>query len=283
MRTRWLSILLMLVLVSCEADFDIIRDTDQRTVSVVLQTHELLTNILAKTDGGYVKGEVTSLTSEQLLRVTGYCYDSRGILRAQQTLLAADLSDLTLRFKHLKRDNEYDLVFVADIVRTDEHVGYVEQSYQLGTLEWSSFFLINNEHLTDPVLTALYSTRTKLIPVNQTDTLTLKPLTQNGFIRFVNFNEPNDTHVRVYICDKYLLKSNTSEVSYGYDYTISPESATIPLTNINANGLSLCLYRQLTARTYDTLYMNIYPPRRPFVVDIDMNRFSEDDINITAY
>ena len=174
--------LLALALQACERNFDELQDSDQRHIDFRISVDDLFSDVLICTDGQYALMQSKTIGAEEQLRVSVYCYDEAGNLVVSSSVLRDDLTTVSTRVKHLCKNQTYHFVFLADIVRRDEALGYIENWYHLQTTDHSLSYLLCNDFQKSAADNVIRHFAANLTPANQSVEVRLQPVTRNGFL-----------------------------------------------------------------------------------------------------
>lgn len=186
---KLLLIILLLCLVSCQKNFNKLTDTDQRSITFRFNPNDYFAHILLHDNGEYHLCTSIDLDEGYNLQITGYCYDTEGMLVAKQQVFGDLEHDLTLLFKHLYRNQQYHFLFMADIVENDSDLYYYEIWFQMHTNELSGFYTTSFESRVDKRYNVLLSANMDVTPDNNTMTVDMNPIAYNGYFVFKNLDE----------------------------------------------------------------------------------------------
>ena len=176
-------------LMACQKDFDEVADTNQRHIDFLVDTSNLLSDVLFA-QGSTFRLEVTdSITTHHRIRLTAYCYDATGAFVATQHNIAESLGQAKMTFRHLLKDTSYHFVFLADVVRTNDYMEYQETWYQLSTKRHDTAYLFSNAMSSTVAENVLKYATINMEPDNQSVNVLLQPVTYNGFIVLTNTND----------------------------------------------------------------------------------------------
>lgn len=280
---KCLLIIIVVCLAACQKDFDEVEDTNQRHIDFLIDTGNLLSDVLFSQSNTFWLGVTDSITSAHRVRVSAYCYDATGNLVASQHHIVPSLGQTTITFRHLLKQTSYHFVFLADVVRTDEHLDYQETWYQLATKHRNTAYLFSNEMSKSVVENILKHAATDVEPSNQAVSVTLQPATYNGYI------------VLTHTDDVFKLNG-----TYGYSASLSTEglttrkSATSSFVSFYSNGTD-ALWPVTLTKNDTTLQFSLdvststnglqslteevsIDQRRPFVVFFDCSSLSITDV-----
>ena len=265
--------LLVLLLVSCERDFDELKDTDQRYITFALNTNGLFSDVLTFKEDGFVMGQDTILGDNHCLRFVTYCYSNRGRLVQKITTLSLPNQKALATIKHLYKDSIYRFVFFADVVEKIEPSEYLERWFHLDVSDLKQFYIISFEQDSIAKNNILKMDTMSLSPRNQIVDVDFFSLATNGYCVFNNTT--NIDKVSGY-ASRYLSFSTATlggMVSGGNDYTFytfRQSEFILPVTATRAdNGHKIVVITQ-TLSDIDTSkcsFSNIN--HRPFVVTVD--------------
>lgn len=267
-------VLLALLLISCENDFDEFKDTDQRYVSFTLNTDGIFDNVLKPTNNGYALGTVKELSSDYRLRINIYCYDAEDKLISSKTIFNDYNNDEKpiVDIRHLNKDNSYRFVFIVDVVRYNSDIDFYEIWYQLCYDDLSEFYaasFIRNEVEETNILAHNSMT---LIPENQMVEVDLNVLTYNGYLILKNVDTNSTLSGYVGYYQSFYINNfdGIKRTPNAFEY-VNPIDETIimPITvPILDNEIPISVETGKVRKDF-----HIWAQGRPFVTTIDCKTF----------
>lgn len=280
---KYLLFIFSICFVACQKDFDEVEDTNQRHIDFLVDTSNLLSDVLFPQDNTFRLGVADSITTVHRIRVSGYCYDNTGTLVASQHSIVESLGQTMMSFRHLQKQAIYHFVFLADVVKVNKYLDFQETWYQVSTQKRNTAYLFSNTLSNAIVENILKYATTDLEPNNQSVNISLQPVTYNGFIVLMNTNGVNK------ISGTYSYSSSllTEDLS-------TRKSAESTFVSLYANGDNICWPVMLT-RNDSELQFSIdistsekgtqiatqditLDKKRPFVVSFDCSSLQITDI-----
>ena len=267
-----------MVVTSCEEDFDELNDTNQRHIVFTFKTDSLFSHVLHSKDT-YIMGGVNLLEQDYGLRITAYCYDLDDNLLCSDWLILRQLDDFqSIKLRHLYKEMTYRFVFVADIVKYDSFVDFYETWYQLGTKNWSDFYIYADNRDDNALNNILGFHYMEDQPANQIIEVDFTPIFYNGYCIFDNIDSIDRLSGYVAYCSSFKLKSmewqRLNSLAYSFDYSNVKEKVMVkPISLSFADSLITVKLRTTTLHSVDSVYIDIYnKQRRPFVATFDCGK-----------
>jgi len=270
-------LLLLAAFTACQADFDELRDTQQRYAEFMFCTDSLFARTLLYDGSSYVIGAPATLPSDCRLRITSYCYAPTGRLVYSHKSLHNGLTSEPLRIRHLYKDQTYRFLFIADIVKHDPHVDYYETWFQMSTDRWDAFYLYADNRRDDPLYNIAATAVIEQQPDNQTTQVVLMPVTYNGYLVFRHLDAIERLAGEVVYINSIRLSTmdyiSHGSFAYAFEYH-SPSGEIIkPLSLSDADELVMTTLRALTVTGRDTVFIDLLNnDKRPFVATIDCEK-----------
>lgn len=270
--TLWLWIVLAACISACEPNFDEIRDTDQRSVTFEVDVSNMFANVLVPEGDGFVLGDNSGLDDHHRVRVTVRCYDLAGQLVDRATLFTTMDARPEIRIRHLNKNQEYQFVFLADVVEFYSEDNFYETWYQLNDKTIENFY-ITVFHRND---TAKYNVVShsimNLCPENQIVVTDMSPVTYNGYIVFTNYENKDKIEgytgcyqlLRVYSMQGKNIKG--SHYEYG---NLSDNKVMVPVTATLADNTVLLDVHVRAGNQSDSTECSFQTSHRPFVATVD--------------
>lgn len=270
----------MVLLCSCRNDFDEWNDTDQRHIVFTFNTDSLLTRLL-NSDGSYYFPQADTLPSGCSLRITAYCYDSNDQLVQSSHILTSHPTSRHIKIRHLLKDRSYRFVFLADVVRYHSDMDFFETWYQLGTSSWTSLYIYTDERNTNAVYDVIGLSTCMLTPENQSEEVSFRPITYNGFCRFTGLDAIDRLGGAFLPCISFHVKDLTcwkrSSLPYELDYRDPKEDIVVPLSMCYADSVILLQLITNSLSGIDTTVIRIQnPKRRMFRATVDCQKHRLD-------
>lgn len=176
-----LLLLSLIMVMACQDNFDEWNDTSQRYVELDIDISHLFDGILVQ-EGSQFKLQSSSVVNpDGQIRVSVYCYDASNHLAASKVLLAGDEKRVSARIDHLLKEKTYQMVVIADVVRKDERLDYLDNWYHLKTSTYASMTLMSND-AESVYHHAMCSAIAEVVPSNQIIQMGISPITYNGFL-----------------------------------------------------------------------------------------------------
>lgn len=191
----YLYLLFLLMLSSCQKDFNELLDSNQRYVEFTFNTDSLFAKYLYCYNGTYYFPQIDTLRPEFCLRITAYCYDYADQLLYSGNIFTSVHTEQKMRIMHLLKDETYRCVFLADIVEYDSQVDYLENWFQLGTDSWNSFYLFSTYRHDNAIYDVVGMSTVLVLPNNQSSEVSFTPITYNGYCVFTHTELVQSAHI----------------------------------------------------------------------------------------
>lgn len=272
-KTLWLWIALVACLSACEPNFDEIRDTDQRSVTFEVDVSNMFANVLVPEGDGFVLGDNSGLDDRHRVRVTVRCYDLAGQLVDRVTLFTTMDARPEIRIRHLDKNQEYQFVFLADVVEFYSEDNFYETWYQLNDKTIENFYITAFERVDTAKYNVILNKILELYPDNQKVEITMAPLSYNGFFLFTNSDgiAALSGNYGYYESLRVLTSDGISRDTIHYELSLTdPSKMVIPLTASYADDVvSLRIRKRMSAGTATILRTLSNPSHKPFVATVD--------------
>lgn len=272
-KTLWLWIVLAACISACEPNFDEIRDTDQRSVTFEVDVSNMFANVLVPEGDGFVLGDNSGLDDRYRVRITARCYDLAGQLVDRVTLFTTLDARPEIRIRHLDKNQEYQFVFLADVVEFYSEDNFYETWYQLNDKTIENFYITAFERVDTAKYNVILNKILELYPDNQRVEITMDPLSYNGFFLFTNSEgvEALSGNYGYYESLSVLTSSGISRDTIHYELPLTdPTKMAIPLTASYADDVVSLRIRKRTSAGNATILRTLSnPSRKPFVATVD--------------
>lgn len=263
----------VLMVMSCQDNFDEWNDTSQRAISFEIKNEDFFEDYLSSHNGTYIKGLNIPLESSFRIRLTCYCYDKHDSLIQYKYFLSNEVKDVSLQLRHLKKEQEYRFEFFCDVVKYDKAVDYYESWFQLGTRDINTFYMFcfqpDSIHSHNIVKHAtVYAT-----PNNNKVTIFLNPITVNGYFVFSNLQDVELLGGYYEYNESFYINGMSGRKRSSYSYKFLPNGRNqivIPIT-IGAISDTLSVkVRRVILNDIDSTFIDIFnPENKCFVSEID--------------
>lgn len=280
-KTLWFWTALAVCLTACEPNFDEIRDTDQRSVTFHVNLENFFSDILVNTNGEYHFGDDSSLDDLHRIRITLYCYDDNGDLVERSTIFTSVGEKPAFTIKHIDKKRPYKFIFLADVVRYNSEIDFYETWYQLLTSHWNKFYLTALDRKAVAIENTMRRSITELYPDNQEMEVELTPVTNNGYIVFINPESTTKVSGSVLLYQSLYANNLNGITRVYYPYDIPKQNGQIPTLPVVAttpdNNIILKVITQFGSQK-DSVIRNIpNASHRPFVVTVDCQNLDAID------
>jgi len=270
-------LLLLAAFTACQADFDELRDTQQRYAEFTFCTDSLFTRTLLYDGASYTLGAPPTLPDDCRLRITAYCYDMDGQLVYSHKAIYNNLVCETLRIRHIYIDQTYRFVFIADMVKYDPNLDYYETWFQMSTDRWDAFYLYADNRHDDALYNIVATAVIDQHPENRTTQVLFKPITYNGYLVFRHLDAIERLTGEVVYINSIRLSTmdyiSHGSFAYAFDYRAHDAEIVKPVSLSHADELVMTTLRTLTPAGRDTAFIDfLNKDRRPFVATIDCEK-----------
>ena len=269
-----LILLSLCVLVACEQDFDELNDTHQRYITFVFNTNKLFADILRYDGSAFDIAKVEELPSDRRVRIVTYCYNMEDSLIYKDVQLAKFNHYNSVKISHLDRNQAYNFVCVADVVRYSSVDYYSGVWNQMHTTMWNDFYLYSDQRSDNPTDNVLGSVSVQLCPENQTHQINFNPHTYNGYCVLEKLE--GISAIDGYIAYTVSFKLEDFEQLYlgflgcEFDYLNPRETIVLPLTLSHADNAFDVKLTTTNLNKVNTSIINVENgSHRPFVAIFD--------------
>lgn len=269
-------LLVFICFVSCEADFDELTDSDQRSITFSFDTSALLSDVLMRNQDGecYLYTE-DNIRQDCGLRITTYCYNIKDSLLYSNSSISKEMRPDSLKVRYLHKDTLYRFVFVADVVKYDPYVDYYEVWYQLGVKDWSNFYFFSQDRSEDPIMNAISMATYELQADNQSLDVSFIPITYNGYCVFTELDKVD--YISGYVYSTMSFEGKTldwiykSSKPYQFKHLSHQEKILVkPVSLPHVDSVVSISLKRIALDVIDSVMIEIpNKERRPFVAQID--------------
>lgn len=263
----------MLLVVSCQDNFDEWEDTDQRSITFDIHTEDFFDDFLASSGTDFVMGPNLSLQPTHRLRVACYCYDAADSLVQYKYSLRNNMGTESISLRHLDKNQTYRFELFTDVVRHDDAVDFYETWFPLGTENLSTAYLFCFQPDSIPEHNIVRHQTLSLQPANNKVEVRLDPFTVNGYCILSNLQSVDYVSGYWGIYDSFFIKDKGLRHATTYNYQIRPKAKqreVIPVTLGAVSDIFLIKVRHVALNEIDSAYFQVKnPENRPFVLDID--------------
>lgn len=283
----YIILLLIIGLAGCQSDFDELKDTQQRHIVFSFDTGGLHSNFLKQVGSTYALSASETIPADFRLRISVYGYDESENLIYSNTILSEDMACAPLKVRHLWRDRSYRFVFVADIVKYDPFVDYYETWFQLGTKQWSDFYIFCDARQKEQALNSMATAAVIVTPDNQDVDVRFESITYNGYCVFNNLSGIDRLSGYVMYVSNLNFKTRAwrtrTSSFYSFDERAPKETTIIkPVSLCYADSIITVKLRRVMMSSTDSTFISIpNMDRRPFVATFDCRNLTLE--NCTFY
>lgn len=280
-KTLWIWMVFALCMTSCEPNFDEIRDTDQRSVTFHVNLDNFFSDVLVDSNGDFHYEDGTALDDHHRIRITMHCFDDKGDLVEKSTLFSTVGGKPTFSIKHIDKNRQYKFIFLADVVQYNSEIDFYETWYQLMNSHLDQFYLTALDRKALAIENTVRRNVTELYPDNQEMEVILTPVTNNGYIVFVNPDSTSKVSGTVLLYQSMYANTLNGITRVYYPYDIPKQNGHIPTLPVTAtspdNNIVLKVVTQFGSHKDSVIRTFPNTNHKPFVVTVDCHNLDAID------
>ena len=271
--TRILCWLFLMLLLSCQDNFDEWNDTDQRRIVFDISTVNFYDDLLNVSGNTFIKGTPSSLEPSHRIRISCYCYDSDDNLVQQCYTLVQGFGTESIMLQHLQKNQNYRFVFIADVVKYDESVDFYELWFQLGVQDVNSMYLFCVQPDSIPANNVVRYKTLLAKPENNHLQIQMDPLTVNGYVVLSNLSNVEMVSGYYIYNESFFIETMKGKKRSAQAFSFLPkgrDQLIVPITTAAISDIISFKLKRVALSREDSTYFQIENPQNSaFSVEID--------------